>query len=133
MCLLKLVPGDFWCFMQAPKTNEDIALRLIQTMVASAYADGTMDSEEEAQVLGKMQEQDLTTEEKQFLLSQLHSPKSIAELTAGIDEPLVAQTMYSLAVSTIVIDTPEERQWLDELAQALSISDNIKSFIEEEM
>lgn len=118
---------------ETPKNNEDIAIRLIQTMVASAYADGQMDSDEETQVLGQMQEQDLTSEEKQFLLSQLHSPKPIAELTAGINEPLIAQTMYSLAVSAIIIDTPEERQWLDELAQALSISDNVKNFIEEEM
>lgn len=118
---------------EAPKNNEDIAIRLIQTMVASAYADGKMDHEEEAQILGKMQEQELTSEEKQFLLAELHSPKSITEITAGIDEPLIAQTMYTLAVSTVIIDTPEERQWLDELAQALSISDNVKNFIEAEM
>ena len=113
---------------------QDLAVRLIQTMVAAAHADGTLDEEEEKRILEKLSEdQGLNSEEKQFLLAQLHNPKTIGELVAGINQPVVAQTMYSLAVATIVIDTPEERQWLDSLAAALSLSENVKQFIEKDL
>ena len=103
-------------------------------MVAAAHADGTLDEDEESRILEKLQqEQGLDSEEKQFLLAQLHHPRSIEELVTGINQPAVAQTMYSLAVATILIDTPEERQWLDRLASALSLSNNVKRFIEEEL
>ncbi len=64
---------------------------------------------------------------------QLHTPKPINELTRGVDNPMVAQTMYSLAASTIVVDTEQERQWLDDLAKELGISTAMQQFIEEEL
>lgn len=119
---------------QSGNDVQDLAVRLIQTMVAAAHADGALDGEEEKRILEKLsQEQGLNSEEKQFLLAQLHQPKTIEELVSGINQPVLAQTMYSLAVATIVIDTPEERQWLDSLADALSLSDNVKRFIEEDL
>jgi len=102
-------------------------------MIAAAWADGAMDAEEEAQILGRLQGQGLERAEKEFLLNALHEPKSIAELTQGVDDRRVAQTMYSLAVATLVIDSEPERKWLDQLAAALSISQEMQRFIEEEM
>ncbi len=113
--------------------EQELALRLIQTMVAAAHADGSMDSGEEQRILAQLQQQGLDQEEKLFLLAQLHHPRTIDELVAGVDEPQVAQAMYSLAASTIVVDTPAERQWLDQLAAALSLSANIQHFIEQEL
>jgi hypothetical protein len=33
-------------------------------------------------------------------------------------DPRIAQTMYGLAVSAVVVDAAEERAWLDKLATA---------------
>lgn len=112
--------------------DETLALRMIQVMIAASHADGQMDSAEEEKILGRLQGQGIGQEERQFILAEMHSPKTIAQLTAGITDPRVAQTMYSLAVSAIVVDTPEERAWLDQLAAALSISDSMRRFIEAE-
>lgn len=113
--------------------EQELALLLLQTMIAAAHADGEMDQEEETRILEELQGQGLDKEEKQFILMQLHSPKSIAELVGRVENPMVAQTMYSLAASTIVVDTAQERQWLDELAKALNISPVMQKFIEEEL
>ena len=102
-------------------------------MVSAAHADGLLDSDEERRILEELQAQKLTSEEKQFLLHELHSPKTIDELVEGIEDPVLAKTMYSVAVSTLVVDTPLERQWLDQLARALSISENLQQFIENEL
>lgn len=116
-----------------PTTPDDsLALRLIQVMIAASYADGRMDTGEEEKILGKLQGQGIGPEEKQFVLAEMHSPKTIEQLTAGITDPHVAQTMYSLALSAIVLDTPEERAWLDKLAEALTISESMRKFLEAE-
>ena len=119
--------------ISASSSGQELALRLIQTMVAAAHADGQLDQAEEQRILEQIQSQGLSEEEKRFLLAQLHTPLSIQELTSSISNPTLAQTIYSLAVSTIIIDTEQERQWLNELASALSISDGMKRFIEEEL
>jgi uncharacterized membrane protein YebE (DUF533 family) len=67
-----------------------------------------------------------------FLLTELHNPLSLAELTAGIDDPSTAKAMYMLAVSTVAIDNEAERRWFDELASRLGLSRAVQSFIEEQ-
>ncbi len=110
---------------------QNLALRMIQVMIAAAHADGDFDAEEEREIINRLREANLDNEEKGYILSQFHSPKSIEELTVGINDPQVCQAMYSLAVSSIVIDTDIERQWLDKLAQALGLSADMQAFIEE--
>lgn len=113
-------------------SGTELATRMIQVMAAAAHADGIMDAEEERAVLDKLRGADLSQEEKMFLLNELHQPKSIEALTAGITDPSVAKTMYMLAVAAVEIDTGAERAWLDELARQLGISKEIQSFIEEQ-
>ena len=110
----------------------ELAVRMIQVMVAAAHADGAMDAEEERAVLDKLRGADLNQEEKMFLLGELHQPKSLEALTAGISDPSVAKTMYMLAVAAIEIDSEAERAWLNELARQLGVSREIQAFIEEQ-
>lgn len=112
--------------------SEELAVRLIQVMVAAAHADGAMDQEEERAVLDKLRGADLSQEEKMFLLDELHRPQSIEVLTAGISDPSVAKTMYMLATAAIEIDTEAERSWLDQLAGKLGLSREMQAFIEEQ-
>lgn len=110
--------------------GQELAVRMIQVMAAAAHADGVMDAAEERAVLDKLRGADLSQEEKMFLLHELHQPKSIETLTAGISDPAIAQTMYMLAVAAISVDTEAERAWLDELAGKLGLSKEMQSFIE---
>ena len=120
----------------APSTGgpggAELATRMIQVMVAAAHADGVMDAEEERAVLDRLRGAGLTQEEKMFLLGELHQPKSLEALTAGISDPAVAKTMYMLAAAAIEINTEAERAWLDELARRLRISREVQAFIEEQ-
>lgn len=111
---------------------QDLALRLLQVMIAAAHADGTLDEEEEKAILARLKTVELTSEERLFFLDELHKPKSIAELTDGINDPTIAKTLYMVAVNAIAIDSPGERAWLDQLATALSLSKAVQQFIEEE-
>jgi uncharacterized membrane protein YebE (DUF533 family) len=116
-----------------PEQTEKLAIRLLQVMIAVAHADGQMDPEEEKAVIGKLKDEEFSQEEKMFLLAEMHSPKSIEDLTANITDPATAKMMYMLAVGTIEIDTPEERQWLDNFAAKLQLSKAVQDFIEDQV
>lgn len=115
----------------AATADQQLAVKMLQTMIAAAHADGTMDEKEEAAVLDHLKNADLSQEERMFLFTELHHPKTIDELVTGISDPAIAKAMYMLAVSTIEIDTAEERGWLDQFALQLGLSKAVQSFIEE--
>lgn len=109
---------------------QEMACRMIQVMIAAAHADGTLDLEEEKAVLDRLRSAGLDDEEVLYLLDELHKPKTIQELTSGIDDPSVAKTMYMLALGTIDVDTEAERNWLDQLAGELGLSAALQQFME---
>ena len=112
---------------------EMLAVRMIQVMIAGAHADGTLDEAEEKAILHRLRGAELNSEEKMFLLDELHQPKSVQELTAGIDDPSLARNMYMLAVATIEMDTEAERSWLNALGDQMGLSPEIRRFIEDQV
>jgi uncharacterized membrane protein YebE (DUF533 family) len=94
---------------------------MIQVIIAAAYADGILDDSEKETILKQFEKAELSQEEIDFLLKEMHNPKSIEELTAGINNPDISKVMYSLAVQCVPIDTEEERKWFEQLAHALAI------------
>jgi uncharacterized membrane protein YebE (DUF533 family) len=113
-----------------PLDEQEIARRLIRVMVGAAHADGVLDAQEEQNIVERLQAADLDQEEKRFLLEELHHPRPIAELTHGIQDLRLAQTMYAVALSAIEVNTASERRWLDELGASLGLSGEIRRFIE---
>ncbi len=114
-------------------SSEELAKRMIQAMIAAAHADGTLDENEEQAILDKLRGAELSSEEKMFLLDELHHPRTIEELTSGITDPAAAKTMYLLAVGAITVDTDAEQQWLDELGSNLGLSAGVRRFLEEQV
>lgn len=117
--------------LQTGLKEQDVACRLIQAMVAAAHADGNLDSDEEKAILDRLRDVELAQEEKMFLLEELHHPRTIPELTQGIEDVRLKQALYAVAASAVIIDTESERRWFDELGQALGMSPEVCQFIEE--
>jgi len=113
--------------------GEELARRMIQVMIGAAHADGRLDEAEEKAILDRLRGAELSSEEKMYLLEELHHPRPVAELTRGIDDPAIAKTMYMLAVAAVEVDTEAERQWLDELGTGLGLSPEVRRFIEEQV
>ena len=110
--------------------GQELALRLIRVMIAAAHADGHLDEAEEKAILDRLQGADLDSEEKMFLIQELHQPQDLAMLTAGVSEPAKAQMIYAMAVAAVEVDTMAERAWLDALGTGLGISPEMRKFIE---
>lgn len=116
-----------------PPSGQDLALRMIQVMIAAAHADGVLDSSEEKAILDRLRGAELSGDEKMFIIDELHKPKALPELTAGITDPSVAKTMYMLAVATIEVNSAAERTWLDELGKQLGVSAEVRAFLEDQV
>ncbi|MGK9166832.1 tellurite resistance TerB family protein [Inquilinus limosus] len=99
--------------------GQDTAHRLIRTMIAAAAADGTIDEAEATAIQGHLGEGD--TEEREFLERELSNPATPEELAAGVRGPQEAAQVYTAALLTVTMDSPEESRFLKQLALALRL------------
>ena len=106
---------------QAQETGSD-SVKLIQAMIGAAYADGHMDDDERAKIVSKVEESGVTDEERQWLNNEMSNPRSIEELTAGVNDHTLKTMLYSLSYAAIVEDSAEETAYLNNLAGALGLS-----------
>ncbi len=106
----------------ASSASQNIAIRLIQSMIAAAWADGVLDETERTRILEKASEAGLSDEERSFLVSEMSQPQSIEALTAGIEDDNTKRLMYGLSIAAIDIDSFDEFQYLQNLGTALQIS-----------
>lgn len=110
---------------QEPISNiQEEAVLLIQAMIASANADGVLDAQERQSILDKLQDDDLSIEEKQFISQSFLSPPSMDDIVSKVNSPDLAKQVYAVSLITITVDTDEERNYLQNLAQKLKLSES---------
>ncbi len=100
------------------------AVLLIRAMIAAANADGMIDAEERANILGKLKSVDLSEEEHQFIVHELLDPKDMESIAANAMTAQMAQQVYTASLLAINVDTEDERNYLRQLAQRLGLERN---------
>ncbi len=100
------------------------AVLLIRAMIAAANADGMIDAEERANILGKLQTVDLSEEEHQFIVHELSDPKDMESVAADVKTEQMAQQVYTASLLAINVDTEDERNYLRQLSQRLGLARN---------
>lgn len=106
---------------QSDARGSDFRLAVIQAMVAAAKCDGHIDAEENARIKAAITEQNLSDEEKGFLLdafSDEADPVAIANLAKTEAQ---AAELYVVSRMAIDPDMDVERRYLDRLAGALRL------------
>jgi uncharacterized membrane protein YebE (DUF533 family) len=103
----------------APLIGQDTAHRIIRTMIAAAAADGTIDEAEATAIQGHLGEDD--AEERTFIEQELNNPATPEQLAAGVSGPQEAAQVYTAALLTVTMDSPEESRFLKQLALALRL------------
>lgn len=117
---------------QSNGSGEDMRLVLIRAMISAAKADGHIDAEEQTRIEQQIAEQAIGAEEKQFLVEQLNAPSdpiAIARLSEGEEQ---AAEIYLASLLALDLDTPEERRYLDRLADALLLPEDLKTHLEQQ-
>jgi uncharacterized membrane protein YebE (DUF533 family) len=94
---------------------------VLKAMISAAKADGQVDKGEMQKIIGKISADQVTPEEKQFVLDQLAGPLDVAGLAAEARNPAQAAQVYAASILAIDADTDHEKNYLHELATALRL------------
>jgi len=104
------------------KTLEDMATLTIRAMVNAAKADGQIDPQEAQRLLGKMQEDGVTEEEREFVLREMQKPMDTDAIVRAVPNQQAAAQIYTASLMAIQVDTDAERRYLKELESKLGLS-----------
>ena len=117
----------------APSSNaerQDHARAIIRAMVTAAKADGHVDADEQQRLFGAMDTLDLDNDDKAFLMDELRGPADARTVAREARTPELAAEIY--VASLIVCDEvdPQERRYLDELADAMGLPRDLAARLE---
>lgn len=103
--------------LTAPET-EALVLR---AMISASKADGEVDEEEVQWVVGRIDDDGVTPQEKQFMVDELRRPLDLQALVAAVPNEAVAAQVYGASLLAIDVDTASEIAYLRQLAQSLGL------------
>jgi uncharacterized membrane protein YebE (DUF533 family) len=106
---------------------------VLKAMINAAKADGRVDESEVRRILGRVQEGGADVQALEFLAGELKKPmetQTLAEAAQG--KPELAAQLYSASLLALEIDTPEEKRYLQELAAALDLQQEVVQRLHQE-
>jgi uncharacterized membrane protein YebE (DUF533 family) len=114
-----------------PGGAEGLQNTLVDAMIAATQADGVVDKTEQQQLLGQLDKLGVDANARNDLAKRLGTPVDAASLVKSATTPEIALQIYTASALAISADTPQERQYLDNLAQSLKIEPGLKAQIEQ--
>jgi len=105
----------------AELTSPQAETLVLRAMISAAKADGQVDDEEIERIVGKIDDDGVSAEEKQFITSELRAPLNLQALVADVPDALVGTQVYAASLLAINLDTEAERNYLRTLAQMLQL------------
>ena len=109
----------------APEDPEARGKAMIAAMIAAAKADGGIDATESSRILGRLTQIDLSEAEKDFVFAEMAKPLDLQEIAALGATPEQAAEVYAASLAAIDPDSEAERVYLQRLAAAMSLSDDL--------
>jgi uncharacterized membrane protein YebE (DUF533 family) len=107
---------------------------VLKAMINAAKADGRVEQSEIQRILGRVQESGADAQALEFLAAELKKPMETAVLVEAARGKLeLAAQLYSASLLAIEVDTPEEKQYLQELASALGLEPEVTQRIHQEL
>lgn len=114
-------PGPFMPASDDEAGQEALGKALVRAMIAAAKADGRIDAEEKERIFKRLEDMNLSPEEKAFVFDELASPLDIDAVVAGADTPEHAAEIYAASLVAITADTASERAYLVTLSHKLGL------------
>jgi uncharacterized membrane protein YebE (DUF533 family) len=95
---------------------------VLKAMINAAKADGQIDQAEMQRIVGKLEETGMDQEAQRYVLTEMKNPMNTASLIAAAKgRPTLAAQVYAASLLAIEVDTPAEKQYLDQLAAGLGL------------
>ena len=101
-------------------------------MINAAKADGKIDAIEMKNIIGKLDDDGLTQEEKDFLVAEADRPSNLAAIvTAAANRLDMAVQIYSASLLAIDADTVAEKKYMQDLADGLGLEKVMVEYLEQ--
>lgn len=118
-------------FAEAAGTIDDTAEILLRAMVAAAYSDGEMSTDERQMIVGQLEAMGLGTAEKSYLDGVLAAPVSMKIIAAScITDEMKAQA-YIAAHLGMNVDSAAEAKFLKDFAEALGLEPQLVAHLDQ--
>ncbi len=99
---------------------------ILKAMISAAKADGQIDQTEMSRILDAVQQGGAEKAGLDYLRAEMAKPLDTAPLVAAAKgNPELAAKLYAASLLAIEVDTPEERDYLAQLASALDLSPEV--------
>ncbi len=98
---------------------------LLRAMIAAAYSDGHIDSDEQNRIFAEVDRMRLSSEEKALLFDELRNPLSMQELIKAVPSQEAAVEVYAASLVAIDETTSDGQLYLRSLASALSLPNDL--------
>lgn len=105
-----------------PEAEQSAGL-LLRAMIQAAKADGEIDKAEQAKIMETLGD-GADAQDMDFVRKQLAAPVDVAGLAADSPDAMKMQ-VYSMSLMSIRLDTQGEAQYLDSLARALGLNQQV--------
>jgi len=122
------VPAAF--VPSAPQDSNPLSLLLVKAMIAAARSDGNIDNEEQQAIMTRISELNLDDAEKAYLFEQFAMPLDVNALAAAADTEEHAAEIYAASALMLTRPSFRERQYLDELTNALRLDTRLRAEID---
>jgi uncharacterized membrane protein YebE (DUF533 family) len=117
----ELLPAPSGTGFEPEAASEATALVFIRAMIAAAAADGAIDADERAAILGSLRVAGFDQEANEWLAKEMANPASVETLVEGAESPEIAAQIYTAARIAINPDTAKEKDFLAGLAASLGL------------
>lgn len=104
-----------------PQAADDLAVRLLQAMVAAAKADGHVTTQERRRIEGQLADLGLGPEAKALIAAELDAPLDPGRIAALARSPEEATEIYAASLLVVDPEAPAEKGYLAMLAARMGL------------
>lgn len=115
------------------EASEKRSRAILKAMIASAKADGHIDEKEKDIIAQHTEKLGLNSSVADFIKAELASPINAKEVAAEADSPEAAAELYLVSRMTLNLDNDKERQYLEQLAQALGLDPELITELDQQV
>jgi len=110
---------------------EDDANILVRSMINAAKADGAIDQVELQKIAGKLEEDGLRQEEREFFMTESTKPLDLdGVIASAAGRADLAAQIYAASLLAIEVNTIQEVQYMQNLAEGLGLNAETVRYIE---
>lgn len=114
-------------------TPDDQAERMIRALVYAAKSDGHIDEDEKAAINSEISSMNIGRQGADFVKKVMNEPLDPQNVARGVGDPREALQLYTISRAAINPDQFMEKSYLNALAQALSIPQDVRDQVEDKL